>query len=770
MSGRTMVLAIVLSLGSLACGSARDASSQGDRLKQLLQEQFTPPPLPPHDGPTIRKFDWVAPKSNPQAAPPAPNHNGYLDPSRRPYRFAENASSNSDVASDARAGGELRSAQSDHPLPAPTATPQAVPAIGHNSYVVVLKPDANAAQINSLLQKYKLNITKTVPGLHMLRVERKDDKDNDESSSPDSARPARGREGLARILNPPIVQHLRRESIVDSAFVESALSPRSVPKAKNTTVVNEGVTYNWHWRDGMGAVTGPAVQPAPTTGPVSASPPAPAPGAANPPPSNPTQLRDGNWGLKAMRLPPVWTIIQRYRAAKPKLAKPKLAILDTGFFPHEDLNFNALRSPNGMTAPNVTAASSLTGNLCDLAHGNHVAGIAGAVWGNKVGIDGAIPQAKIDAVPFTVAYGVDTSSPDDADVARAQHLNMFVDIANDLSDYLDDSTQNPDGLRVINLSLGYNFISSGILEGNPDDIPELSTLIQDEAKLFAHLMQRYEDSVLFVVAAGNDSAGRATPIDAKWSSSIAWAATQTPGSARPKNVIVVEAIDRDGLRADFSNIGGHVSAPGVNVLSTLATSDSAYGVCSGTSQAAPHVSALATLLFELDPTKKASEIADVIKSTAVKQTSGPGAPRVDALEAVLKLSASNLTRLADLNGDGKVDIHDMEVFVKQMTDLTNNRTKGTPFTEDLNGDGVVDDNECSWPQIDLNGSGTASLSNADARPVLGAVRTDIQVMQLAWTDKKQTFDKALRQTGLDATIKASNDPSSVASIPGKGCR
>jgi hypothetical protein len=752
-----MIWAIVLSLGSLTSSSAQN----DDQLKKLLQQQFTPPPPSPQDGPTIRKFDWVAPKSDQQPAKPAPNTNGgYLD---RSNRFVENTLGNARVASDAAADGALRSAQVDHPLFRPPASHQrAVPAIGHNSYVVVLKPNAKAEEIRSLLQKYKLNITKTVPGLHLLRVERSDSDDEASPAASPSA-PAQGREGLARILNPPLVQHLRHEPIVDSAFVESALSTKSIPKAKNTSVVNGGVTYKWHWRDGLGAAPNStsAVAPAPNpnTGSNSAT--------ANPPPSSAIQPLDGNWGLKAIRLPPVWTIVQRYRIAKPKLPKPKLAILDTGFFPHEDLNFNALRSPDGVSAPNVTATSSVSGNLCDLAHGNHVAGIAGAVWGNKVGIDGVIPQAKIDAVPFTIAYGVDSSNPDNADVARAEHLNMFVDIANDLSDYLDDATQNPDGLRVINLSLGYNFIASGILEGNPDDIPELSTLIQDEAKQFAHLMKRYESSVLFVVSAGNDSAGRTTPIDAKWASSIAWAATQTPGSARPNNVLVVEAIDRNGLRADFSNTGGHVSAPGVNVLSTLSTGGSAYGVCSGTSQAAPHVAALATLLFELDPTKKASEIADIIKSSAVKQASGSGAPRVDALEAVLKLSSSNLTRLADLNADGKVDVHDMEVFVKHLTELNNNRTKGTPFTEDLNGDGVVDDNECSWPQIDLNGSGTASLGNADARPVLGQMRTDLQVMQLAWTDKKQTFDKALRQTGLDVAIKAANNSTTV---PGKGCR
>jgi hypothetical protein len=134
------------------------------------------------------------------------------------------------------------------------------------------------------------------------------------------------------------------------------------------------------------------------------------------------------------------------------------------------------------------------------------------------------------------------------------------------------------------------------------------------------------------------------------------------------------------------------------------------------------------------------------------------------------LSPTNLTHLADLNNDGKVDKRDLEIFAKHMTALTDNRTKGTPFAEDLNGDGVVDANECSWPQIDLNGSGIASLATADARPVQGTMRTDLQVMELAWTDKKTSFKTALHATGLDAAIKAANDPTTVASVPGKGCR
>src|SRR5262249_1168980 len=158
--------------------------------------------------------------------------------------------------------------------------------------------------------------------------------------------------------------------------------------------------------------------------------------------------------------------------------------------------------------------------------------------------------------------------------------------------------------------------------------------------------------------------------------------------------------------------------------------------------------ALATLLFELDPTKKPADIVNIIKSSATKQASGPGAPVVDAFEAVLKLSPDNLVHVADLNGDGKVDALDVAIFAKHMGAISNNHAKGTPFAEDLNGDGVIDANECSWPLIDLNGSGIASLLAADARPVQGVMRTDLQVMQLAWTDKNKDFNAALHDVGL----------------------
>jgi hypothetical protein len=614
-----------------------------------------------------------------------------------------------------------------------------VPLVKHNSYVIMLKPDASETQIRALLQKYNLKIDKLVPSLQLMRVE-----STDAASKPADPTPTLGsNEALARMLTPKIISDLRKEPIVASAFVESALTAHSIPQAKTTTVVSDSVTYSWHWKDGLFPVATPTAAP------------------------SQQQPLDGNWGLKAIRLPTAWTILERYRTTHPNQPKPKLAFIDSGFANHEDLAFNALRSPDGVSAPNVpvTSSVSMAGNLCELAHGNHVAGIAGAIWGNGVGIDGVVPQAKIDAVPFSSADQIDDTDLDE--VAWEQRTSLFMDVLEDLSDYLDDSDLHPDGLRVINLSLGYNFIADGVFQGDPNQIPDLKEHIAEESLPFAHLMQRYQNSVLFVTSAGNDSQGAATPYDTKWSSPITWAATQTPAASRPTNVLVVEAVDRNGLRADFSNIGGDVSAPGVNILSTLWSGENAYGVCSGTSQASPHVAALAALLFELDPTKNPADIVNIIKSSANKQASGPGAPEVDALAAVLQLSPDNLTRLADLNGDGKVDTLDLAIFAKQITAINNNR-KGMPFAEDLNGDGVVDANECSWPLIDLNGSGIASLSAADARSVQGAMRTDLQVMQLAWTDKSKDFNAALHDTGLDAMIAAANAAPSTGQ--GTGCR
>ncbi len=176
------------------------------------------------------------------------------------------------------------------------------------------------------------------------------------------------------------------------------------------------------------------------------------------------------------------------------------------------------------------------------------------------------------------------------------------------------------------------------------------------------------------------------------------------------------------MRASFSNTGGHVSAPGVDIMSTLASGREALGVCSGTSQAAPHVAALAAILFELDPTKTPAEIAALIKtSTTAPKAGSAAAGSVDALDAVVKLSSANMRLAADLDGDGKVNDADLRIYARQLGVIEAAATTNAAFTEDLNGDGVVDDNECFFPRIDFNGSGFGSGSTRDARVHVGHV-------------------------------------------------
>jgi subtilisin family serine protease len=86
--------------------------------------------------------------------------------------------------------------------------------------------------------------------------------------------------------------------------------------------------------------------------------------------------------------------------------------------------------------------------------------------------------------------------------------------------------------------------------------------------------------------------------------------------AADENVIAVTAIDENDKLLPQANQGPHIalSAPGVNILETAP--NATYGFTTGTSVATAHVSGVAALIIERDPTIDVATLEEVLYSTA----------------------------------------------------------------------------------------------------------------------------------------------------------
>ncbi|CAF3657100.1 unnamed protein product [Fusarium graminearum] len=116
----------------------------------------------------------------------------------------------------------------------------------------------------------------------------------------------------------------------------------------------------------------------------------------------------------------------------------------------------------------------------------------------------------------------------------------------------------------------------------------------------------YNSGVLSVVAAGNgDDFGRPLPVSG-----------QSP--ANVPNALTVAAIDSSWRTASFTNYGAGVDvfAPGVGILSTWYTSNTATNSISGTSMACPHVAGLALYLQVLEGLSTPAAVTNRIKALA----------------------------------------------------------------------------------------------------------------------------------------------------------
>lgn len=232
-----------------------------------------------------------------------------------------------------------------------------------------------------------------------------------------------------------------------------------------------------------------------------------------------------------------------------------VAVVDTGVdASHPDLS--------GVVLPGTDLVSPGGDGRTDAnGHGTHVAGVISAVSDNGVGGSGLAVGARILPVRVIAADG----SGWDSDAAAG--LVWAAD----------------HGADVVNLSFG-----------GPDRSP-----VMDQAVQYA-----LSKGVSVVVAAGNEG-DVGDPVE--------WPAA-TPG------VIAVGAVDVAGVRPSWSSSGSHLAvvAPGVGIVSTVPTAVNASGYASwsGTSMAAPFVSAAVALLRRAQPMLTPAAVRSRLVSTA----------------------------------------------------------------------------------------------------------------------------------------------------------
>ena len=277
-----------------------------------------------------------------------------------------------------------------------------------------------------------------------------------------------------------------------------------------------------------------------------------------------------------------------------------VAVLDTGYRPHADLNANIL--PGYDMISNLSVANDGGGRDSDARdpgdavaagecgnngaqgsswHGTHVAGTVAAVTNNGEGVAGVAYDAKV--VPVRVLGKCGGLTSDIADgIIWASGGNVS------------GIPGNPNPADVINMSLG----GSG----------SCSSTTQNAINTARN------NGAVVVIAAGNDNDN---------------SANYNPGNCN--GVVNVASVGRNGGRAYYSNYGSNidVAAPGgaqsfandsEGVLSTYNSGSSSpstdsYSFSQGTSMAAPHVAGVAALIKQAKPNATPDEIESILKSS-----------------------------------------------------------------------------------------------------------------------------------------------------------
>jgi subtilisin family serine protease len=564
--------------------------------------------------------------------------------------------------------------------------------------VLQVKPKTSSRDVSALFRKYELSVETTVSSIGFFVVRAKERRSSTPRKRAESDAKKHGyNETLAGLsaLN-DLIARLEKEKIVRAVALNLLLGTAEKPKLRypDTPVISVPdqtgkKDFVWGWSDD----------------------------------AEETGSRDASYAQQLIRMPAAWNLNDAIRArGRPQV---RVGVLDVGFGRHEDLSI----------------PDTLFTNHEPSDHGTHVAGTIGASFDNAKGVNGISPFVELCL--FSAAHPHETSS-----MRLRESYLIFSDVVSSLARLVQQSEEND--LRVINVSLAYNWSRNYSL--NPNDVPTIQKIVRSHGLIMQSLADlAARKGVIIVSPAGNDSRpnyrrGKFTkgemPIaraDAKWSSPLNWAALNVEDREAPaRNIIVVESIGPQGDISRFSSVHGCLSAPGEDILSTVAfdplgrLSRDSYGVRSGTSHAAAHVSGVIAQMYAYNPELSMDRVLRILN---VWDTNRPAqsipAPTVDGFEALLACREDSLKDLADLNVDRRVDMGDFELFRQSLWQVEG---RSGVRRRDLNGDGIISKDENVWPRADLNGSGKLSRDRGDLRKIRGKVLSDLGVMMEVWED------------------------------------
>jgi serine protease len=316
---------------------------------------------------------------------------------------------------------------------------------------------------------------------------------------------------------------------------------------------------------------------------------------------NDTQYASGQWhyfeATGGLNLPLAWD--------KSTGTGVVVAVIDTGYVNHTDLNANILQGYDFISDATIAGdgggrdtdahdPGDASGGQNSSWHGTHVAGTVAAVTNNALGVAGVAFNAKV--VPARVLGKGGGLTSDIVDAITWSSGGTVSGVP---------ANANP--AEVINMSLGGTGACGASTQTAINGAVGRGTVV--------------------VVAAGNSNVN-----------------VSNANPANCNNVVAVAATDRNGARASFSNFGTliDVSAPGVNILSTRnagTTTPGAenYSLLSGTSMSSPHVAGVAALIMAA-AAKTPAEVESILKATTRPLpgacSGGCGTGIVDALAAV----------------------------------------------------------------------------------------------------------------------------------------